>query len=89
MVIRELKAVQLERRELEVAANGSWQSEEETRRLFLQRFSGPLGRLAMEFSQSLADEGRLIKEAAVTPSGGGSRSLEPLLSLLQSVSASL
>jgi hypothetical protein len=88
-MIRELKTFQLERTQIEISAERVLRSEAETGKLFTQQFSDPLHKLAMDLPQSLAREGRLIKDFTESSAGGGAESLDPLLATLQSVSASL
>jgi hypothetical protein len=85
-LIRDLKAFQAQRLEIE---SGDWHIEEQTRQLFLERFSQPLIRLSNELPQYLVQESRLMRDTAESPAGGGAKSLESLVRVLESVSASL
>ena len=88
-LIQDLKAFQAERSDLESAAGGDWHVQEQTRQLFLDRFSRRLVRLSNDLPQSLVREGRLIREGAENPIGIGAGVVEQVVSPLQSVSASL
>ena len=88
-LIGDLKAFQAQRLEIENGSNGDWHIEEQTRQLFLERFSQPLIKLSNELPQYLVQESRLMRDTAGSPAGGGARSLESLVRVLESVSASL
>lgn len=91
-LVRDLKIFQSERVELENAVDGTPQAipvGAESLKLFQQRYSDRLRKLAAELPQYLNTESRQIKNIADSPMGGNSGFLDTLLEILLKVSASL
>ena len=89
-LIQEIKAFRDQRAEIEAASNLVGHGEQETARLFRERFSDRLLTLSNELPQGLSRERDQIRRAAQTGFGGGAGSLDNLvISTLASVSASL
>jgi hypothetical protein len=91
-IIRDLRVFQAERGQVEDAADGSAQAipvGTESVRLFQQRFSERIRKLAAELPQYLSKESRQLSQIADGPLGNNSKIVDPLLEVLRSVSASL
>ena len=87
--IQKLKAFRAERLQIELASNEDGHVQEETRQLFMGRFSQGLIKLCDNLPNFLAAEGRVIRDSAEAPLGGGARALDLPIETLESVSASL
>ncbi|MGA3025516.1 MAG: hypothetical protein ABSF98_12160 [Bryobacteraceae bacterium] len=92
-LIGDLKAFQLEREEAEDLAAGNRQQaitvSNENIRLFQQRYSGRLRRLAGKLPQYFSKESKTIREIADYPTGGNTGFIDRLVEVLRSVSASI